>query len=177
MENYLTLTAVDIAIIVPALGFLGACIYWAGTTNNKIRALDQFASRVDSKLDSFPEMAASISGKLDQILFVVRSPTGSDSPIRLTPLGEDIAEALSAKSWAAEVAGRENLVQKVHGWEQFEIYEECLRCVEEQVKEGEGFERRIRKGAYDHGVDVDAVKRVYAVVLRDTVMNLLGPAG
>ena len=89
-------------------------------------------------------------------------------------MGEEIAKELSVQEWAVSAAGE--LVDAARGQQQFEMFEECEKYIQEQMVKDQNLKRSISKGAYDHGVGEEAVQRVYAVVLRDALMELLGPA-
>lgn len=56
------------------------------------------------------------------------------------------------------------------GKQEFEIFESCKEYVSGQFQEDSGFQRKIRKGAYEIDTDAEQVKRVYEVELKDTLL-------
>ena len=56
------------------------------------------------------------------------------------------------------------------GKQEFEIFELCVECVSGQFQEDSDFQIKIRKGAYEIGTDVEQVKKVYEVELRNALL-------
>ena len=93
----------------------------------------------------------------------------SDSPLRLTEFGEDIAKDLDAKQWASRVAA--GLVGEVEGLEPFEIDEFCARYVREDLTDD--WNRRVARCAFDCGIDRPGVLAGLRVALRDALLESL----
>lgn len=92
----------------------------------------------------------------------------TNSPIKLSDFGRKISANLSVDRWAANHALR--LVDKASGKQEFEIFEMCVKYVADQFDSDLNLNKNSRKGAYEVGTDVEKVKRVYAVELRDALL-------
>ena len=110
--------------------------------------------------------------KIDRILKRLPLPPAveENSPVQLTEFGKKISENLSIGKWTVEHAA--NLVKQVSKKQDFEIFEMCIEYVSGQYDADSNFQRKIRKGAYESGINVEQVKRVYEVKLRDALLAL-----
>jgi len=95
----------------------------------------------------------------------------AQSPLQLSKFGKKISDNLSVDKWAADHALC--LVDKASEKQEFEIFEMCMEYVGDQFDNDLNFNRNFRKGAYEVGTDVEQVKKVYAVELRDALLALL----
>jgi len=93
----------------------------------------------------------------------------SDSPLRLTELGDAIATELDETSWAQQAAAC--IRDGAGGKRPYEIQELCLEYLDsEEFRPSDEFTVAIRTCAYDHGLDEDQVRFVLAIVLRDELL-------
>ena len=121
--------------------------------------------------ETFPAFAKEIRGRIDQIIERIPPPKtlASASPLRLSPLGEKVAESLNAGDWASRVAP--GLTAAVAGMEPFEIDRFSENYVETEL--GEQFEKRVAACAYDFGITRSAVLGALRVVLRDELIRII----
>ena len=95
----------------------------------------------------------------------------TNSPVHLARFGKKISENLSIRSWAEDHA--KHLAGKASGKQGFEIFEICVKYIESLVDEDPNFDGKIRKGAYEGGVDDKQLRKVHEVELRDAALSLL----
>lgn len=136
---------------------------WAGGVNEHRRVVTGFMA----------DMRADINEIREDIKKLLRrsgsAAVDSDSPLRLTEVGDAIAAKLDATSWAQRTAAR--VGDRVEGKRPYEIQEFCLEYVDsEEFRPSEEFTVAIRTCAYDHGLDEDQVRFVLAIVLRDELL-------
>lgn len=111
-----------------------------------------------------------IREKLYSILERLPSPPGlaPGSPMRLTNFGKKVSDSLSIGEWAADHA--ELLKNDASGKPEFEVFEMCVEHVSGQFDEDLKFQRTIREGAYEQSMDVENVKKICEVELRDALL-------
>ena len=119
----------------------------------------QSMKQVEEKISNIPERLPS------------QTVVKAKSPIQLAKFGKKISENLSVDKWAADHAVR--LIDRASEKQEFEIFEICVEYVEDQFDNDFNFNRNFRKGAYEVGTDIENVKKVYAVELRDALLTLL----
>ena len=139
------------------------------------RSFGESLKEVKAEQRSFGVSLRKVEEKIINIPEHLTPPTVVEikSPIRLSNFGRDISENLSVDGWAADHATC--LVDKAYEKQEFEIFEMCLEYVSNQFENDVGFNKNFRKGAYEVGTDVEQVKKVYAVELRDALLALLDP--
>lgn len=101
------------------------------------------------------------------------APVSSESPLALTEFGEQISKDLRAQNWAKKHA--QNLLNKVTGSPEYEVYEYCVEYVKDEFKPTEEESAVLRKVAYNHGITVEQVLEVLIVELRDELLKLVSP--
>ncbi len=136
---------------------------WKGEVNADRKLFKDFMSEVKGYINENREKTDRILKRLTPSLAVEEN-----SPVQLTELGKKISEVLSIGSWTVDHAA--HLAKLVSGKQEFEIFELCKEYVSGQFQEDSDFKIKIRKGAYEIGTDVEQVKRVYEVELRDTLL-------
>ena len=116
------------------------------------------------------------------------SPTiASQSPIRLTDLGNKIAEEIKVNEWVSEYA--EKLSDRVEAKNAYDIQEFCFQYAQNELLEDLGKTvtdsaelksvpfptiEDIKLSAYDHGLELKQVLEVVGVVLRDEMLKRIG---
>ena len=137
-------------------------------------AIGNWVGAVNADRKSFRAFMAEIREKLDRILERLPPPATVQpgSPVQLTGFGEKISTGLAVKAWAAGEAPE--LADRACGKQPFEIFELCLDHVERRFAEDEALQRTMRAGAYEHGTEVEQVRKVYEVELRDELLRRVG---
>ncbi|MYE00694.1 MAG: hypothetical protein F4Y03_05360 [Alphaproteobacteria bacterium] len=135
-------------------------------------AIGNWVGAVHADRKSIKAFMAEIREKLDRILERLPPPATVQpgSPVQLTGFEEKISTGLAVKAWAAGEAPK--LADRVCGKQPFEIFELRLDHVNQRFAEDEALQRTIRAGAYEHGTEVEQVRKVYEVELRDELLRL-----
>ena len=94
-------------------------------------------------------------------------PKKHDHRLRLTGLGKEIAEAISAKAWAERLAP--DLREQTRGKQPYQINQiardTAAMAVDEETT------RRVAEAAYQFGIEKEEVKWVLRIVLRDLLLE------
>ena len=137
------------------------------------RSFGESLKEVKVNQTSFWQSMKQVEEKIGNIPEHLPSPAvvEAQSPLRLSKFGRKISENLSVDKWAADHAVC--LVDKASEKQEFEIFEICVEYVGDQFDNDLNFNRNFRKGAYEVGTDVEQVKKVYAVELRDALLAVL----
>ena len=136
-------------------------------------ALGEWIGAVNSDRAAFKEFMSRIEGKIDRIFERLAQPQTSErgSPIRLTDFGKQISRELQVKAWvSAQVAA---LLTQAQGKQDYEVYDLCTDHVQSRVDEEKTLRDAIRANAYQHGIDMAQVQRVYVIELRDAILKHL----
>ena len=96
----------------------------------------------------------------------------AQSPIGLTDLGQEISDELKAGDWAEEKAGE--IVDQFQGKKPYEIQEASFDHAENQDNYPSVLISEIKMSAYNRGIDIENIKRVFGVKLRDALLDKLG---
>lgn len=125
---------------------------------------------VNADRKNFKEFMEEMRKDVKAILSRLPSPpVSSDSPLRLTKFGTEIAEDIEAQSWAERLAP--SLVHELVGKEPFEIDRFCIDYVENL---GPEWDRKIAKSSYEFGIEESGIKSVLQVVLREEILRIVG---
>ena len=143
---------------------------WKGEVNADRKLFKDFMSEVKGYMNEVKGYMNENREKTDRILKRLTSSLAveENSPVQLTELGKKISEVLSIGSWTVDHAA--HLAKLVSGKQEFEIFELCKEYVSGQFQEDSDFKIKIRKGAYEIGTDVEQVKKVYEVELRNALL-------
>ena len=126
--------------------------------------------KLDNDRNSFKEFMSEVRADIKLILTrLPPTPTTSESPIRLTDLGERISNSIDAKCWARNKA--KELVDKTKNMDSFEIQDLSFNYAKELDPDGALLEK-MREAAFESGIDLSGVKNVLGVVLRDELLKL-----
>ena len=130
-----------------------------------------WAGRVDSDRTAFRDFMKEMREKIDKILERLPPPpaVASGSPVTLTERGRTISDALNAKTWASGQANK--LLDTMRGKPEYEIHDLCVEHVQREYEEDNALHEEIRSGAYEHGIEVEQVQKVFAVELRDELLR------
>lgn len=153
-------------VYVLALGVVTALIrvgMWVGSVNEYKRVVTGFMAQIREDIKEIREDIKKMLRRSGS------AAVTSDSPLRLTELGNAIAAELDATSWAQQTAAC--VRDQVEGKRPYEIQEFCLGYLDsEEFRPSDEFTIAIRTCAYDHGLDEDQVRFVLAIVLRDDLL-------
>lgn len=139
---------------------------------NRIRDDADWTGKVDEHMSSVTTFMDEIRKSIGQILQRLPPvPVASGSALPLTDFGRSISDDLSAKKWVKQIAPA--LVSKVSDLTEYEVYEFCVKFVKNEFKPNEEQEARLRKVAYDRGIDREKVLEVLTVELRDELLERL----
>ena len=136
-----------------------------------VYGIGEWTGNVNSDRKSFKTFMKDIRKKIDEILerLPPRTETAA-SPIRLTDFGLRISEQVRATELARELAHR--LRARVEGLEDYDIQETCLTFVENEYEPIPEVDARIKKVAFDNGLERRQVLRVIGLELRDILSGL-----
>jgi len=133
----------------------------------------RWTGKIDAEIGGLKDLVKEIRDKLDRAFQAIPSNTvvGS-SPVRLTDLGERIAEETDARAWA--VSHAETLLPKCEELKEYQIYNLCTEYVMSRSAE---WPENMDEVAYNHATVRDNLWDVLAVVLRDAILNRLQDKG
>ncbi|MXW97373.1 MAG: hypothetical protein F4Z89_01990 [Acidimicrobiaceae bacterium] len=89
---------------------------WAGRVTTKQASFSEFMKEMKGEIKEINANVARILTRLDRL---DRDVIASESPLRLTDLGEQVADALEADDWAEKIA--EDVFDEVEGKRKYEI--------------------------------------------------------
>ena len=136
---------------------------WYGAVNSDRKSFKTFMDKVGSDLED-------IRASIQKIFYLLPRPAvESNSPVRLTDFGKEIANNVFAEEWATRQVLF--LADATKGKPEFEVFDLCVDHVDKMFKEDDDFNATVRKGAYDCGASKEDVLKVYHVVLRDAVLK------
>lgn len=166
MIDWSSLNLTFLAQITALVVFVGGIGIWVGHVNADRSTFKKFMDKVDNAIETIQKELFKISGSLP-------STTITDgSPVRLTDLGKQVSEELDLKTWATIMA--KELKDEVTEKEAFEIQEFSGLYLANDFSPTEEFDEKIRKCAYEHGINREKVINVLMVELRDALLDLTG---
>ena len=133
---------------------------WIGAVNTDRRSLHAFMVEVRADIK---EILRRLSD---------RQVSETASPLRLTEFGKTISKALEVERWARTTAAE--LRPSAEGKAEFEIFDLCVDYVAQLIETDQEMFREMRSGAYQHGIGMEQVQRVYEIELRDALLAALG---
>ena len=143
-----------------ACGKIFAAGKWVGEVNSDRKAFKAFTERVENKLDQ-------IFDRLSR-----QQTVEPGSPLKLTTFGREVSESLNAAGWAAEKAVE--LHPQVADMEAYEVHAFCTAYVRDQSADDPVFQALVAKGAYEYGTEMQKVREVFVIELRDALLGLTG---
>ena len=96
----------------------------------------------------------------------------ASSPLQLTDFGKSISKEIDAKEWAEELAS--GLVEQVRGSQRYEIQEFAKKYLQEELTPNDQQLIKLRQCAYKKGLELELVREVLGIELRDKLLNKLG---
>lgn len=133
--------------------------------------------RVEEGRSSAAEFMKEIRGDIKTILerMEPRTVTGG-SPLRLSSLGAQIADELDVKSWAEHKSKTllSNIKDLIIEQSKYELQSFCEEYCEDRSHFATIDNRRIDDAAYNNAVSTEDIQRIYAVLLRDEILEKRG---
>ncbi len=103
------------------------------------------------------------------LLRLPAAPLADDSPLRLTDLGKRISSHIDANQWAQKTA--KQLVDKTVSMDSFQVQEMSFQHSKE-FEPDESMLKKMRESAFQEGLNLDGVRSVLGVVLRDELFRI-----
>ena len=167
MPDWLNTPVIVVAILAASTVLVKIGI-WVGGVNRDRKSFVSFVEEIKTDIKE-------IKNNLTRILIqLARRPAFvPDSPLRLTDFGEEISLYLEAGKWADKLApdvkkGIEAEDSPVDT--NYDVQEYCLYYTQHHQLDSD-LVRAIKNCAFDKGVDAEIVKRVFALVLRDKLLE------
>ena len=141
----------------------------AGITKTET-ALSERIERVENRVsDRFTR----VEDRLIKAFYAIfgKGPVSSQSPLALNDLGRAITQEIQGAKWASRVAP--TLASWLKGKDAYQIQEHCFEFAEHFTYTDDEL-RTIRQSAYDHGLPIEQIHRVFAIDLRDKLLEMTG---
>lgn len=143
---------------------------------NKVANKSEWKGKVDSDRTAFKKFMEEIRADIKEIradikeIFRVlpRRATSTNSPLRLTEWGKEISAAIDGKAWATELAL--DIASRFEGKSPYEIQEESRDYCIKQLELSEEQLALCRNCAYEQGTELEVVKQVLGLELRDVLL-------
>ena len=150
-------------VIITIAGVLVRIGIWIGSVNTDRKNFSGFMTDIRGDIKDIRE-------KISGILLSIKSPSiTSDSPLRLSELGKRVSVNINAEDWA-KVKARE-IVEKTRDLDVFQIQELSFETALNFEPEEE-LSKKMRDSAFKEGINLNDVRKVFAVVLRDELLEL-----
>ena len=131
---------------------------WYGQVNSDRKRFDQFMEEVRKDIKN-------IFDRLPPL------PTKEASPIRLSEHGERISKDIDAKAWAEKVTHK--LIDKTKGMTPFQVQEFSFDHAS-AFEPDDALLVKMQQSSFETGIDLEGVRRVLGVELRDRLLQLNG---
>lgn len=137
-------TQLVISVVSGILSIVVMILLITTRTTTPIFKLGEWKGKVDADRDNFKEFIAEVRKKLDEIFERLPPKTAtSESPIKLTSLGEKVSQETQASGWAKQTAS--SFVAQVKGKSHYDIQEFCLEYVEGESVLTEEMDKRVKQ--------------------------------
>ena len=132
--------------------------------------------------DKVEKHMASVNSSLEEIRADIKNifrrlgsgqVVDSNSPIRLTELGQKISAELWIRDWARQTA--DGLLTEAKGKKEFEIYDICTQYVNDEFQPNDEQKKKIREVSYNHAIEPKKVMTIFKVELRDELLRRTKP--
>ena len=158
-----------LVIIVIVLLVLIAAVFkfasWYGEVNIDRKRFDQSTEGAHQVLE---EIRKDIKKILDKLPLV---PTTHGSPIRLSEPGERISKDIDAKAWAEEES--QKLIGQSMGMTPYQVQELSFEHAK-AFEPDDALLVKMQQSSFETGIDLEGVRRVLGVELRDRLLELNG---
>ena len=169
MTNWWVLIAPGVLAVLAVGAVVWKAGAWYNAVNTDRATFKEFMKEVREELKEVREELREIRQHLTRVFqrLPVRT-TADDSPVRLTDLGQTIADELTAREWARSLAP--TLLPTIVGTRPYEVDEFADHHVTDDLPED--WRVRVAECAYEHGLQRDQVLAVLRVVLRDELLRI-----
>ena len=154
--------AISVAVLLAVIAAAFKFGNWQGEVNSDRKRFDKLVEEIRKDIKEIRKDIKEIFGRLPL------SSTTSESPVRLTTLGERISENIGAKSWAVKHA--KDIIDETKGMHPLEVQELPFKIAREFEPE-ESLLKKMRDSAFQEGINLEGVRNVLAVELRDCLLN------
>ena len=131
-----------------------------------------WVGEVNTDRVNFKEFMVEVREDIKTLLLRSTATIESESPFRLTPLGQDVSDAIGANGWAGEEAAR--LLEETSDLEPYQVDQFADRYVGTRLSKE--WEAKVERKAYDFGLDAASVRAVLRIVLRDSILKVRSQA-
>ena len=133
--------------------------------------MQSFRNTTEAAIERIDGAIDAIQKDIKEIFLRLPPPntTNSESPIKLTSLGQEISAELDARDWAQEAAGV--IALKLTHPLPPEIQRRAFEYADEESNYAPVLQTNIDMTAYTHGIEVEKVRRVFGVELRNALLK------
>lgn len=135
---------------------------WRGTVDEAIRNINKNFEKIFEELGYLRKRTDDIANRLPA------AAATSQSPIRLTELGERISRDAGVRAWVAEHVGK--VRQETEGMAAYDVQQHCLEYARFDSLD-ETHQQLAKDAAFKSGLAIDEVMRVYGIELRDEILS------
>ena len=145
---------------------------------NKVADKSEWKGKVDSDRTAFKKFMEEFRTDISEIRADIKEicrvlpRRATSTPLQLTEWGKEISEAINGKAWATELAL--NIASRFEGKSPYEIQEESRDYCMTQLEMSEKQLALCRNCAYEQGTELEVVKRVLGLELRDVLLAQFG---
>ena len=141
---------------------------WFRDVNNDRKSFKEFMGKVEEQMGKIEKQIGKMFERLPRPRTIA-----SDSPLRLTEMGEEIAARLNA-SEVIEKCIAEDVLGPVAGKTSLKIQEMSFAYFRETFVPSDDLEKIIEACAFDNGISREDVLDVLAIELRDALLRQVG---
>ena len=132
-------------------------------------AMSRWQGGVDSDRKKFDDFMTYMRSVVDQILDRLPSRTDAGtSPVRLTDVGEEVSRNAKVKDWVAEHL--KEVSQQAMSMSPYDVQQLCFDYANIDNLDNEQ-KQLAKNAAFKSGVTISEVMRVYAIELRDEILD------
>ena len=149
---------ISVTVVLVAITFAYRYGKWQGEADSDRQGFSKFIEEIRKDIKD-------ILGRLPP------SPTTSANPIKLTEIGERMSRDIDAKVWAAKIANE--MANQTKDMDSLEIQEESFKKAK-NFQPNESLLQKMRDSAFQEGINLDGVRDVLGVGLRDHLLVIHG---
>ncbi len=154
-----SLMVVTLGLIIVVLKVVWNISGWTTEVDRDRKDFTGFIQRVEPKIEK-------IFGYFSTRVFIGNSPLG------LTEFGKSISDHVDGKRWAEEHAP--SLAESIQGKTHYDIQAFCFEYME-TFEPSHDQNMKWLDCAFEQGIDIEVVRKVLAVELRDMILHSLPP--
>ena len=162
-----------IGSIIGGLAVLGAAFKigsWYARVNADRSVFREFMQEIRDDMREMRSDMRELRSDIKSILMrLPTAPVSTESPLRLTDLGEKMSAHMEAVSWAAQVAVE--IAPNIQGYEDYKVDQFAQDYVVGQLSSE--METRVDRCAYEFGLEREGALAVLRVVLRDALLSAI----